>query len=449
MPNADVRTVPAAVESERVVLGALLLDPDVALSVVDVLPAAAGPWFYRDAHNLVYDALLTLLERRDPVDLQSVTDVLQRRGYLQRVGGSVSLAELLECLASTVNAPYHARLIREKALLRRLIDIGTTVSALAFEQDDIPQILGQASQALLAVAHAQAPHAVVDLHALLLAAITPAQQADPQALPGIPSGFHDLDTTINGFQPSNLIIVAARPAQGKTALGLQFALSACLHTGAPVLVFSLEMSQDELASRLLCSEARVDSIALRRGLLIPSEWGQVMEAAERLRDLPLLIDDTPRVSVMDIHARARRLQMDRGLGMIVIDYLQLMRPHRRVESRQQEVSEISGDLKALAKELRVPVIALSQLSHAVEHRRPAIPPLADLRESGAIEQDADLILFTYREQRYNPQADATARLLIAKQRNGPTGEVRLLFQRTYARFDPLAPAYLHVPRGVA
>jgi replicative DNA helicase len=443
MDTLAARTVPAAVESARVVRGARLRDPDVALPVLDVLPAAAGPWFYRDAHNPSDDAMLPLLERRDPVDVQAVTAVLHRRGSLQRAGGSVEVAELVECVASTVNAPSHARVGREKALLRRLIDIGTAVSALAFAQDEIPYIIGQTSQALLAVANAQAPQAIVDLHTLLRTAITQAQQANPQTLPGISSGFHDLDRLINGFHPSNRLIVAARPAMGKTALGLQFALSACLHPAAPVRLFSLERSPDELASRLLCSEARLDSISLHRGLLTAAEWGQVLEGAERLRELPLLIDDTPRLSVLDIQARARRLQLERGLSLLVSDALPLMRPHRRIESRQQEVSEISGDLKALAKELRVPVIARSQLNRAVEHRRPAIPPLADLRASGAIEQDADLILFISREQVYNPQADGTARLLIAKQRNGPTGEVRLLFQRTYARFEHLAPAYLH------
>jgi replicative DNA helicase len=432
--------VPAAVEAERVLLGAILNDADQLLTVTDILPPVEGSWFYEEANRLIFDAILTLHERHDPIDLITVTDVLARRGLLDKVGGSVYLAGLTELFSSTANIPYYARLIRQKSLYRGLINLGTNISAAAYSQDDLPELIHQSQHTLMQLSTAQSPAVFATLRDLLDETIRQAQHADARDLTGVHTGLHGLNTITCGFQNAHLIILAARPSMGKSALALQFALAAAQSLqGLPVAVFSLEMSREEISLRILCSEARIDSQRLRRGFLARDEWGPIYEASARLENLPVLIDDTSSLSVMDIRTRAKRLQMERGLGMIIIDYLQLLSSTgRRKENRQQEVSEISRELKILAKDLNIPVIALSQLSREVEHKSPPVPVLSDLRDSGAIEQDADLVLCIYRGDIFEPLTDKGAQLLVLKQRNGPTGVVRLVFNNMFARFDERA-----------
>jgi replicative DNA helicase len=380
------------------------------------LPPTPGSWFYDARHRLIYDAMLTLVERREPVDLASLTDVLGRRGLLERAGGSVYLAELTEAAVTTANVTHHARMIKDKALL--------------------------------ALATAQAVSAFTPMQALMLEAWHAAQHATAQDLQGLDTGFHDLNALTGGFHRADLIVLAARPSMGKSALAMQFAVAAArAHEALPVAVFSLEMSKHQLGLRLLCGEARIEMQRVCRGLTSGPEWARLGDAAERLRPLPLLFDDSASLTVLDLRSRSKRLQLDQGLGMIVVDYLQLLTPGRRRDNRQQEVSEISRDLKVLAKELDVPVLALSQLSRDVERRHPPVPQLSDLRDSGAIEQDADVVLFIYRGDLYEPRApEVGAQLLVARQRIGPTGVVKLRFDADAVSFDTLAyPAHHQLP----
>jgi replicative DNA helicase len=460
MARALDTATPAAIDTERALLGAVLLDDQQMVQVVDVLPPPPSAWFYHKPHALVYDAMLTLFDRREPIDLVTLTDVLHRRGQLEKIGGSPYLAELSESAVTTQNITYHARLVRDKALLRELINISSNMQASAYEQADIQEVVGRATESLLHVSHAQAVSAFATLNTLVLESVREAERAREHEEIGLPTGFHALDYLLNGFQPTDLIILAARPGMGKTSLGLQFAVAAAKHPPRlPVAVFSLEMSKQQLSMRMVCAEARIDSSRVRRGFVEGDEWTQLMNGADRLYELPIVVDDAPNVSVLDIRARLRRLQMlghdlrsDRdaraaqhgGLAMVIIDYLQLIAPARRKDSRQQEVSDISRDLKILAKELNVPVIALSQLSRAVEQRSDKLPVLSDLRDSGAIEQDADVVMFIYRGDLYAKDGgDPDTKLIVAKHRNGPTGEVPLAFQSTYARFDPLAHSHHH------
>jgi replicative DNA helicase len=355
---------PSAIDIERVLLGAALLGATTLLTVVDILPPGRGQWFYQDAHRLIYDAMLTLLERHGPIDLETVTDVLRRRGTLEKAGGSVYLAELMEYVTTTANVAFHARIVRDKLLYRAMINIGTDVTSGAYGQDELSEIIHRTHQALLDIASVQSTSSFTTMHDMIRHAIHQAEQAEDRDLSGVHTGVHRLNYLTGGFQNANLIILAARPSMGKSALAMQFALSAAQSIGgAPVAIFSLEMSSQELGVRLLCSEARVDSQRLKHGFLDRAEFGQLFEAADRLNDVPILIDATSNVSVLDVRTRAKRLQMERGLGLIIIDYLQLMSgPGQRSENRQQEVAAISRDLKSLAKELNVPVIALSQLS---------------------------------------------------------------------------------------
>jgi replicative DNA helicase len=374
MPKAQQTATPAAPEAERALLGAVLLDDQQMAHVADVLPPTGGRWFHDQAHHLVYDAMLTLFERREPVDIVTVTDVLRMRGHLDKVGGGAYIAELSEHAVTTANVAHHARIVRDKALLRTVINVATHLQAGAYEQDDLQALVGQATESLAQVTQAQAASAFTGLDAMVIASVHEAERAREHEQVGIPTGFHGPDHLTNGWQPTDLIILAARPAMGKTSLALQFALAAARqpHT-LPVAVFSLEMSQSQLSMRLVCAEARVDSARVRRGFVYGDEWAQFLDGAGRLHGLPILVDDAPNVSVLDIRARLKRLQMQAGLGMVVIDYLQLIAPARRKDNRQQEVSDTSRDLKILAKELNVPVIALSQLSRAVEQRCEKVP----------------------------------------------------------------------------
>jgi replicative DNA helicase len=446
MARAHELPVPSAVDTERVLLGTMLTNATQLLTVAEILPPGPSQWFYQASHRRIYEAMLTLLERHEVIDLETVTDVLRRRGQLDSIGGSIYLAELMEGCVTTANVAAHARIIRDKALYRGMINLGSDLSAGAYAQDELPALITRAQQGLLQLAGAQTTAALTTLHTVLTDTIRQAQQVRAHELTGLHTGFHGLNELTGGFQPSNLIILAARPSHGKRALAMPFAVAAAralrATTAAPVVVFSLEMSTAELGLRVLCSEARLDAQRLKRGELDTYDWGRVFSAADRLSELPMLIDETSSLSVLDIRTRVTRVQREQGLGMVIIDYWQLMHgagPRR--DNRQEEVSTISRELKILAKELNVPVIALSQLNRDVEGRSPPVPVLSDLRSSGAIEQDADVVMFIYRGDLAEARAGGVAKLLLAKQRNGPTGEMALRFNDTCVRFEELAPAH--------
>jgi replicative DNA helicase len=433
---------PQHIEAEQCVLGAILLENDALLKALEILKPQN---FYRDAHRKIFDAILALFERSEPIDLLTVSEILRRRNQLEDIGGSTYLATLLEAVPTAANIRYHARMVRETAILRSLINVATEVIAECYEHtDDVEELLDRAERMIFEISEQRVNAAFANLKDLLKDSIRYTEQLYErhELITGLPSGFRDFDQLTAGLQPSDLIIIAARPGMGKTAFALNIARNVGMRVREAreaVAVFSLEMSKEQLALRMLCSEGRIDSSRLRRGYLDKSEWGRLVNAANDLSDTPVFIDDSPGLSVLDLRAKSRRLQAEHGLSLIIIDYLQLLRGRGRVESRQQEISEISRSLKGLAKELRVPVIALSQLSRAVEQRGDRMPQLADLRESGAIEQDADLIVFIYRDEIYNKETKdkGIAKLIVGKQRNGPTGDIELAFLREYARFETL------------
>lgn len=437
---------PQHIEAEQFVLGAILLDNEALAKALEILrPEDARVNFYRPAHAKIYEAVLDLFERNEPIDLLTVSEVLRRRNHLEEVGGSTYLATLLEIVPTSANIRHYARLVREKAILRSLINVATEIIAESYEHtEDVEDLLDRAERMIFEISEQRVNAAFANLKELLKDSIRYTEQLYErhELITGLPTGFRDFDQLTAGLQPSDLIIIAARPGMGKTSFALNIARNVGIKIREPrdaVAVFSLEMSKEQLAMRMLCAEARIDSSRLRRGYLDKNEWGRLVNAANDLSEVPIFIDDSPGLSVLDIRAKARRLQAEHGLSLIIIDYLQLLRGRGRVENRQQEISEISRSLKALAKELKVPVMALSQLSRAVEQRGDRIPQLADLRESGAIEQDADLIVFIYRDEVYNKETKdkGIAKIIVGKQRNGPTGEIDLAFLKEYARFETL------------
>jgi len=426
---------PALMSAERNVLGALLLEGELCHYVIDILPPHHGTWFYHAAHQLIFQAILTLYERHEPIDLHTVSNVLIQREQLQKIGGSRYLAELMESVVSTANITFHARLIREKAIYRSLINIASCLSDSAYRGDNLQDIIGSTYDALMQISELQNSADFVTMEQVVPRIISEAQRPRSQMLTGLNTGFPELNRLTGGFQNADLIIVAARPGQGKTSLGLQFAITAASTQDHPVVIFSLEMSKEQLVQRMICAEARIDASRFRQGQLQRAEWDQIMSISSGLQYLPIFIDETPGLTTVDMRARLRRIRAQHGLACIIVDYLQLISPKRHRDNRTMEVSEISRDLKLMAKEFDVPVIAMAQLSRAVESRQPPIPQLSDLRDSGAIENDADVVLFIYRGDIYQPNTDTGVKLMLAKHRNGPTGEVKLIFQHDYARFD--------------
>ncbi|MGB9292796.1 MAG: replicative DNA helicase [Desulfobaccales bacterium] len=430
-------TPPANAEAEQSVLGAILVRPEVLDRVADLI--AAGD-FYREAHGRIFQAMLDLYGRGDPVDLVTVSALLAERGHLEGVGGPVFLAGLSEQVGFATNADYYAGLVHDKAVLRRLLDTTQEIAGACFGPvEDVAEFLDTAEQKIFEVAESKVRLGFQPLSALVEKEISNLEaiwHRDISRITGVESGFKDLDHLTAGFQDSDLIIIAARPSMGKTALALNIAYNAAFKPQKHVAFFSLEMSREQLVRRLLSSVGKVDASNLRRAFLSTMEWANLQTAAGYLLDCPIYIDDTPAATVLDIRAKARRLKADGKLNMLVIDYLQLMRGRADVHSREQEISEISRSLKALAKELKVPVIVLSQLNRKVEDRPNKRPQLADLRESGAIEQDADVVIFIYRDEVYREDSpeQGTAEIIIGKQRNGPTGKIKLNFQAKYTTF---------------
>ncbi|MFQ5536366.1 MAG: replicative DNA helicase [Gemmatimonadota bacterium] len=450
------RTPPFSLEAETAVLGGMLIDREAVTRAVEFLKESM---FYREANRRLFRAMIRLYERGDVVDVITVSEELKKTGELDAAGGFDYLAALVDAVPTAANLEYHARIVRDKALLRNLVESASQIIRDAYDQGEreVNEILDQAEARIFQVAESHQRKGFIWIKEILWSAFEHIERLQESAtgITGVPTGFPDLDRMTTGLQRGDLCIVAARPSMGKTSWVMNVAANAAISHNIPVAIFSLEMSSEQLVQRLLCAEGRIDAQRLRRGKLSPEEHQRLAAAAGHLNTAPLWIDDQPGSNVLEIRAKARRLQSElrsegRELGMVVIDYMQLMSGTGQAESRVQEVSQISRGLKALARELEVPVVALSQLSRGPEQRTDKRPMLSDLRESGSIEQDADLVMFLYRPEYYAPaekreELEGKAELIIGKQRNGPTGVIQLYFQKAYTRFDSVS----HAPAGGA
>jgi len=440
-PNGlNLKIPPQNLEAEQSVLGGILLEQEALSRVLEVM---SGEDFYREGHRKIFAAMVDLYQKGIPVDLITLSEFLQNRGQLEDVGGASYLISMTDAIPSAVHVDVYARIVREKSILRRLINQATEIASKGYNfSGDAEDLLDEAEKAIFKISEAKINPLVYPLNQVIKESIGTIEHLydRKQTVTGVPSGFSQLDKLTSGFQNSDLIIVAGRPSMGKTALALNFARNAAVDFELPVVIFSLEMSRQQLAIRMLCSEARVDSNRVRTGFIGEREWAKLTAAAGTLSEAPIFIDDSPTMTVLQMRAKARRLKSEKGLGLILVDYLQLMKGREGSERREQEISEISRSLKALAKELNIPVIALSQLNRRPEGRDDKKPVLADLRESGAIEQDADVICFIYREEMYeeNSKQKGIAEILLRKHRNGPTGSVLLTFLNEYTRFETLA-----------
>lgn len=446
------RLPPQNIEAERAILAAIMLDNQAINRAVEVLRPED---FYRESHRKIYSAMLDLNDLSEAIDLITLSDRLRIKDELEAIGGDLYLVELLESVATAANVRLHAKIVHEKGLLRELISIATNIVTQGYDTDGkVDELLDEAERSIFEITDKSMRATFVPMKELVKAGFEIIEKLADQKMTGLPSRYKDLDKMTSGFQPSDLVIVAGRPSMGKTAFALGLAQNIALSEQKTVGIFSLEMSKEQLVLRMLCSEARVDAHKLRSGFLGQpgnDNWRRLIEAAGRLNEAPIFIDDTASISILEMRAKARRLKAEHNLGILIVDYLQLMRGRGNVNSREQEISEISRSLKGLAKELKIPIIALSQLSRAVESRpeKKKRPILADLRESGAIEQDADVVLFIYREEVYDPckcAADGecicgrrgVAEIIIGKQRNGPIGDVPMAFLNRYTRFEDLA-----------
>lgn len=433
------RVPPQSLEAEQSTLGSMLIDRDAVAKAMEYVTADD---FYREAHRLIFTGICNLFERGEPVDIITLTEELRGRGQLDNAGGVAYLTTLMNIVPTSANIEYYARIVGRKSVLRHLISAATKIVAMGYEDVEDPDpIVDTAEQLIFNVGqrrHVQNFYPIKDIIRDSFDQIDK-QYHEKGASGGVPTGFSELDRMTSGFHPSDLIIIAARPAMGKTSFALNIACNVARDSKQPVAVFSLEMSKEQLVHRLLCSEAMVDSYRLRTGYLSDDDWPKLARAIGRLSEMPIYIDDTSAISVLEMRAKARRLKAEQGLGMIVIDFLQLARGNQRTDNRVQEISEIVRSLKSLARELNIPVVALSQLSRAVEKRDEKTPMLSDLRESGELEQTADLVLFIYREDYYNREDEPTniARITLAKHRHGPVGELNLCFRAEYTKFENL------------
>ena len=435
-----LRLPPHNHEAEQAVLSGILIDTEAIGRVIEVIVADD---FYRETHRKIFRSMISLYERSHPTDLLVVCEELRKKGDLEEVGGSSYLSLLVDHLPSSANILSYARIIKEKAVLRGLIEAATEIIGQGYQQvEDVDRFLDRAEQIIFQVSEKRIRQSFFPVKEIVKDSFKAIEQLyeKKELITGVPTGFRDLDRLTCGLQPSDLIIIAGRPSMGKTSFALNIAEHAAIEKKVCAAVFSLEMSKEQLVQRMLCGLGKVDSSKLRGGFLRDSDWPKLTRAAGRLSEAPLFIDDTPALSVLEMRAKARRLKKEHQLGLIVVDYLQLMRSVINSDSREREISEISRSLKALAKELNVPVIALSQLNRGVENRSDRRPQLADLRESGAIEQDADVIAFIYRDEVYNKNTPdkGISEILVSKQRNGPIGMVRLAFLSEYTRFEDLA-----------
>ena len=440
-PARPGRVPPHNLDAEASLLGAMLLNPDAIASAVQMLDTAD---FYKPAHGHLFDAVSSLYAGGEPIDAVTVAEELQRSGLLESVGGGGAIAELEARTPATSNAAHYARIVEERSLMRRLIGVAGEIAEIGYsEPGDVVAAVDEAESKVFQVAQRRVTDTMAPIKDLMEAGLDRLEHLyeKGEAITGVPTGYNELDDILSGLQDSALVVIGARPAMGKTAMGLGIASHAALRADRPVLIFSLEMSHLELTQRMLCSEAQVNSRHIRTGKLSEADWSKISSAVGVLGDAPIWIDDNPNITVMDIRAKARRLKAKNGdLGLVVVDYLQLMTGRAGAENRQVEVSEISRGLKILARELECPVVALSQLSRGLEQRTDKRPMLADLRESGSIEQDADVVLFIYRDEVYDPESSdrGTAEFIVAKHRNGPTGKARVAFLDHYTKFANMA-----------
>lgn len=431
---------PQNIEAEASVLGALLLDQEAIIKVVDIVKPED---FYKEVHRVVFESVLELFEERNPCDVVTLANKLEEKDELDKIGGASYLTSLVNNVPTTANVAHYAQIIQHKATLRKLINAASKISALGFNEDeDIESVLDEAEQAIFKVSQKYLRENFIPIKEVLADSFERIDKLhkDKGGLRGIPTGFTDMDNILAGLQAADLVILAGRPSMGKTSLALNIAQHVATKEGIPVGIFSLEMSKEQLVDRLICAEANVDSWKLRTGNLSDDDFPKIGHAMGVLSEAPFFIDDSPSANVMEMRAKARRLQSEHNLGLIVIDYMQLMESrYRREANRVQEISEISRSLKSLARELNIPVICLSQLSRAVEQRPGRIPQLADLRESGSIEQDADVVMFIYRKDYYEKDTEKKniADILIRKHRNGPTGDIELRFTPEQMKFTNL------------
>ncbi len=440
------RLPPQSLEGEMSVLGGILLENEALNKALELLRPED---FYRASHRKIFSALIDLSDRGEPADLVTLTSMLQTKGELEEVGGSSYLGVLVDYVPTAANISYYCRMVKEKSLARHMINVSTEIASRGYDGGDIESTLDWAEKSIFEISGMKSSPSYFSTREIMQETFKNIEKLyqRKELVTGVPTGFADLDTMTAGMQPSDLVIIAGRPSMGKTAFILNIVENAGVRASPPVstLVFSLEMSKEQLVQRMLCSVSRVDASRLRTGHLVDSDWGKLTDGADVLSSAPIYIDDTPAITVLELRAKARRLKAEKNLGLVVVDYLQLMQGHNS-ESRQQEISEISRSLKALAKELKIPVIALSQLNRSLENRTDKRPIMADLRESGAIEQDADVIMFIYREAVYCEDCksrdrtcekghEKDAEIVIGKQRNGPIGTVHLTFQGQFTRFE--------------
>ncbi len=434
------RTPPQNVEAEQSVLGAMMLSKDAMADVIEVVRAND---FYRPAHEMVFDTATKLYNSGDPVDALTVGSELQRAGNLARIGGAEYLHTLISIVPSAASAGYYARLVREQSILRKLVEAGTRIANMGYDADgaEVDEVVDSAQSEIFAVTERRNSEdflPIGDVMERTLEEIDAASSRDGQML-GIPTGFKQLDDLTGGFQAGQMIVLAARPAIGKSTLGLDIARSASIKHGKASVIFSLEMSREEITKRMLAAEAGVKLTKLTKGPMGPNDWERLASTAARIAKAPLFIDDSPNMSLMEIRAKCRRLKQQHDLQLVVVDYLQLMSSGRKVESRQQEVSEFSRALKLLAKEIQVPVIAISQLNRGAEQRTEKRPMLSDMRESGAIEQDADIVILLHRDDAYDrDNRPGEADFIVAKHRSGPTDTIAVAFKKDYAHFADMA-----------
>ncbi|HIJ78717.1 MAG: replicative DNA helicase [Desulfobulbaceae bacterium] len=441
------RIPPQNLEAEQCVLGSIMLQQGAMAKAAELLNEDD---FYRDAHKSIFTAMITLFDRGEPLDLITVSSLLRDNNVLEKVGGPGYLATLTDIVPVAANLAYYAKIVREKAILRKLIQTTTEIAGRCYEeQGDIDGLLDEVEQTVFEISRSKSGQAFHDLKTVMNTTFKYIEKLyeRKEHITGVPTEFHDFDKMTAGLQPADLIILAGRPSMGKTALAMNMVQNAAHFHKVPVAVFSLEMSKEQLGMRLICSMGRINAQRLRTGFLQEQDWPKLTRAVGMLSEAPIYIDDTAAISVLEMRAKARRMKTEHNIGMVVVDYLQLMRGRSNVQSREQEISEISRSLKAMAKELKIPVIALSQLNRSLESRPNKRPQLSDLRESGAIEQDADVIIFIYRDEVYNKAEDnprrGIAEVIIGKQRNGPTGSVDLAFLDRFTSFENLAPNDYH------
>jgi len=435
----NLRVPPHNIEAEQSVLGAMLLDRNAIAEVTEILN---GSEFYRESHNQLFNAIVELYNRDEPVDMITLVDFLRSKNLLESVGGVSYMTNLVNSVPTTANVKYYAKIVADKYTLRRMILSSSEIIEKCYaEQDDVQDVLGQAEKSIFDISQNKSHKDFEPLSSIIVRSFDEFEKLykNKGEITGLTSGFTDLDRRTSGFQKNDFILIAARPSMGKTAFMLNVALAPALKMNKSVAIFSLEMSKEQLVNRMICSEAFVDAQKLRVGDIDDDDWVRLAKAAGPLSNAKIYIDDTPGISMTELRSKCRRLKIEKGLDMILIDYLQLMTSGRNIDNRQQEVSEISRSLKALAKEMNAPVIALSQLSRAPEARADHRPILSDLRESGSIEQDADVVIFLYRDEYYNKDTEKKniAEVIIAKQRNGPTGTIELAWLGQYTKFGNL------------